>query len=1604
MPPTVTSPPTPPQGLALRVAIFAAAVGTLSPACHRASVPPAPPDGETGSLEDTGGGVETIPSARSPWLRQEIEAPGSIGFSEILYHPVDDEDLEWLELHNPMVLDMDLSGWALGGGLSYGFPDGSILPAGGYLVVAADPAWLASQTGFADALGPYQGKLSDGGERIELRNNSGRLIDTVEYGQDEPWPVRADGSGLSLAKMDPDATSDHAENWTVSAEVGGTPGASNLLDPLLPPTTVELVSDEASWRYDVSGDYPAEDWAEPAYDDSWWDSGPAVFYAGGLSGEVEATAWVTADNYYALYLGEADGSALRLVGQDADGSWTTVEDFALEPSPSDHLYLAAWELTGDSTSPQMAIGEVELPEEQVGTSAETFEWVLGPTDACPGSLPANPAPSEEDLAALIEQANADGAWAPPGVERDRGASPWGGAVSAWFTDTASFIWGDTFDTDSVTNIENSYALFRSIRPLVSPPGSMELTEIPTTITFRTDFSFHGDPSTTELLLHCTLDDGAVIHLNGVEVLRENMPTGPVDAATLASTPVAEALEASAELSPTALVQGRNVLAVELHQAERHDADMRFGCALTARTWRETAAPPLLLNEVAPADTSPLWVELISQSDASQDTGGLVLVSSAGDEVVLPAETLGPGELLLLDDLGFTLEAGELLHLYAADGSSPLDSVRLQEQLRGRDDGGPWRVPAEATPGEPNIIVTTQEVVIHELQYHRAPSSEQGEPVTARSEEWIELYNRGTGAIDLGGWQLVDAVSFAFPSGTSLGPGAYLVISNDADSLRAEHPDIEVLGDFVGRLGNGGDRVLLLDARGNPADELRYFDGGRWPTAADGGGASLELRDPWSDNAAAEAWAASDESRRTSWEWFSYRGAAEASAVGPDGVWEELVLGLLDSGELLIDDISVVKNPEADPVELLYNGDFDDGSEGWRLLGNHRHSAVVPDPDDPSDPVLRLVATGPTGHMHNHLETTLEEPIGTGEYEISFRARWVSGSNQLHSRLYFNRLPRTTLLPQPALSGTPGAANSTAVDNLGPTFSQLQQDPALPEPYEPVWISVVVDDPDGVAGVSLWSSVDGAAARDQPMVQGEAGRWQAELDGQAAGSVVQIWVEAEDGLGASATSPAAGPDSRALLTFDEGLATDGGLHSFRILMTQADADWLHDDVNLMSDDLVGATVVYQEAEVFYDVGVRAKGSERGRPTALRLGYGVGFHDEQPFRGSHSSVLVDRSEGVGFGQRELLLNLVMTHAGSVSGEYNDLIHLVAPRAVYTGSAELQLDRFSDLVLASQFADGDSGTRFEYELIYYPTTTDDGTAEGNKLPQPDSVVGTALTDLGPDKEAYRWSFLIKNNEREDNYDAIITLCQAMGLSGSAFLEAAGDVIDVEQWLRAFAFATLSGATDQYGGAGSQHNAQFYQRPDDGRMLFFPHDLDFFGSSSMAVVGNGDLAQLLEDPLHARSYYGHLQDIIQRAYNAEYLAPWCEQLGELLPEQDFASHCGFIDDRVDWVMYGSSEAVMTRYPSTSFRITTGGGEDFTVSSAEVSLEGEAWIDVRDISLEGEAGPLPLTWLDDQRWMTTVPLSQGPNELTLVATDLHGALVGTDSITVSSSAQPTAR
>ena len=82
------------------------------------------------------------------------------------------------------------------------------------------------------------------------------------------------------------------------------------------------------------------------------------------------------------------------------------------------------------------------------------------------------------------------------------------------------------------------------------------------------------------------DDGAVVHLNGTEVARFNMPAGAVGHATPAVTAIGgddETLWRALSLDPTRLVTGENVLAVEVHQSGPTSSDLSFDAALEGFT-------------------------------------------------------------------------------------------------------------------------------------------------------------------------------------------------------------------------------------------------------------------------------------------------------------------------------------------------------------------------------------------------------------------------------------------------------------------------------------------------------------------------------------------------------------------------------------------------------------------------------------------------------------------------------------------------------------------------------------------------------------------------------------------------------------------------------------------------------------------------------------------------------------------------------------------------------------------------------------------------------------------------------------------------------------
>ncbi len=158
-----------------------------------------------------------------------LSADVTVVFNEVMYHPDTDDEAshEWVELHNQLAVDMDISGWSLTDGIEYVFPEGTVISGGGYIVVASSPATLMASAGISGVLGPFAKRLGNNGDTLELRNNNNRLMDRLEYGVDGAWPVAADGAGPSLAKIDEDGAASDPSNWRASLRAGGSPGAAN---------------------------------------------------------------------------------------------------------------------------------------------------------------------------------------------------------------------------------------------------------------------------------------------------------------------------------------------------------------------------------------------------------------------------------------------------------------------------------------------------------------------------------------------------------------------------------------------------------------------------------------------------------------------------------------------------------------------------------------------------------------------------------------------------------------------------------------------------------------------------------------------------------------------------------------------------------------------------------------------------------------------------------------------------------------------------------------------------------------------------------------------------------------------------------------------------------------------------------------------------------------------------------------------------------------------------------------------------------------------------------------------------------------------------------
>jgi hypothetical protein len=306
------------------------------------------------------------------------------------------------------------------------------------------------------------------------------------------------------------------------------------------------------------------------------------------------------------------------------------------------------------------------------------------------------------------------------------------------------------------------------------------------------------------------------------------------------------------------------------------------------------------------------IELFNASSTTIDLSGWYLSDSGSQpqKYRLPAGTvLAPGGYLVIDENDFNpnpanpgpnhfaLSAGDgddvWLFAGAPNGglSTFVDDVHFGPSAAGESLGripnGSGRLAPQSirTLGAVNAASRVSPVILSEIQYAPGPPSAAAlaiDPsITSQDLAFIELHNASTETIELTRWELTGGIAFRFGSGTSLAPGATLVITSFSpsipgaaarwDAFRAQYGiDDSIIwqGPYDGTLRQYG--TLLQSLRPDPtaggpvdtrplvlADEVLYDNRLPWPIDAAGSGRSLTRRSAGAHGNTADSWQAGD---------------------------------------------------------------------------------------------------------------------------------------------------------------------------------------------------------------------------------------------------------------------------------------------------------------------------------------------------------------------------------------------------------------------------------------------------------------------------------------------------------------------------------------------------------------------------------------------------------------------------------------------------------------------------------------------------------------------------------------------------------------------------
>ncbi len=1192
--------------------------------------------------------------------------------------------------------------------------------------------------------------------------------------------------------------------------------------------------------------------------------------------------------------------------------------------------------------------------------------------------------------------------------------------STWLEGPSGFGYGDGDDATDLPDMINTYASVGIRKRFTLSPA--EIAEA------------------GEFYLAINYDDGFCAYLNEQEIARASCGSPgqdlPFDA--LATGAHEAGAEESFAVPRNLLVAGTNVLAIEGHNASLGSSDLSLAPRLVRRRLIDPgptgSRPRIVFNELFRAAIAGQgWIELYNAGDTSVDLSAYKLTDDPDrlDPHPLPAGSIvAPHGFLVVheSETPLLLSTDEVhLYLLRPDGiavaASAFDQAAPPGLVRGAytelrfPDGGPleWVSPTPSE-GAPNQVARTSSIVINEILYHPPERFDSSIPIESRLKgEFIELYNRGPQAVDLSGFRFDKGIDYSFADGTSLAAGGYLVIAEDPSLMETRYGLTDALGPYAGKLANDGENIRLADRLGNLVDEVRYAEGGSWSRWADGGGSSLELIDADQENSAATAWEGSDETAKTEWERLSFHVPTYTVAAE-----SELHLYLVEAGVTLVDDVSIVQSGTA--TNLIANPGFEGSTGGWTIEGTHSRSRRVTSDKHSGAACLEISSSGKGDTLVNRIETETSPALANGAaYDVALWARWQRGASAIvvhgewtagpfapgpgpSANLSGNSIEAGLRLTVPLDIGTPGAENSararlraqTGSTNLGPVISEASHKPPSPVANESVAVRAAVTDSGGISTVRVYYA-DGSAANPfsfVPMVDdgahadGDAqdGVYGGEIPGRPGGARVVYYVEAADTTGAARRYPVDAPAKTCLYQVQgpRGPGMDLG----RIVLDDARTAEIGSRP-LHSNELVDGAFVFNDEQVYYNIGMRYRGSPWGRNGGnLR----VRFPDDKPFARGYKAVNFDSS---GAAPNEGAAYFMISRNSGAGVPAPSSYYGYSRITVNGGDLGVRglLQPIDRRFMSDWFGETEGGLILKVEGRR--AFTDQGTLANWE--------GASFVYRGENENDYRDYMIQQMRRSADEWQPWINLTNVMDpltSNAAAFDEQIDQILDVEEFLRAFSPRVLEGDWDAFC-YGNGHNGAMIYSAVEGRWHYHGFDMDYsFQTTTPNLYGWSDpsAARLVSRPGPRRIYQRVLWELINGYWSSAVAGPFFNAVqrdtGVALP-----GLLGTID-----AVGAAVRAEVQGSTTVAFRITTNGGRDISTNTLIVQLQGTAPVQMASLYFQrngGEAELLQPTWTSPTQWRATFDLPEAVNVFDLLGFDGTGQIVATTKIQVTTSARP---